>query len=279
MEDKKNILKSLVSVPYTEFIKAFPKKAGSSPGTVVYTGKKRKHKAGIHLIQFSKEQLSHQSIVKADELKNIHSNSNVVWVNLDGVHNEKLIKNIGEVFDLHSLWQEDITNVNSRPSYEELNGKIFLSLKMLYIKEGTLHFENVSIVIGSNFVLSFQELPADVFEPIRKRLEMKDSKIREYGTDYLAYSLVDAIIDHYYYVLEYTGDRLEALEDELQISSDKHLLFAIQDQKREIIKLRRSIYPLREVVGKFEKSDSELIKDTTHKYLRDLYDHTIQVIE
>ena len=278
-KSSKKLLEEIVKLPYKEFIKAFPKTAGSSPGTVVYTGKARKHNAKITQLAYSKANVESKIIKNVDELSGFNKHMGVTWINLDGVHNEKLIKKIGNVFDIHSLWLEDITNVKSRPGYEELNGKIFLSLKMLYVNEGIISFENVSIVIGGNFVLSFQELPGDVFDPIRKRLEVKDSKIREYGSDYLAYSLVDAIIDHYYYVLEYTGDRLESLEDELQINTDKNLLFAIQDQKREIIKLRRSIYPLREVITKFEKSESELIKKSTHKYLRDLYDHTIQVIE
>lgn len=279
MKKKINKFKEIISKPYNEFVKAMPKKAGSSPGTVIYTGRNREHTPKIELIQYSESSLESKTIDSVSELNVIKSNSSVTWINFDGVHNINWIKEVGELFFIHRLWQEDITNVKSRPSYEELNGKIFLSLKMLYIHEGILNYENISIIIGNNYVLSFQELPGDVFDPIRKRLEVTGSKIREYGSDYLAYSLVDAIIDHYYFILEYTGERLEAIEDELQLRSDENLLFAIQEQKREIIKLRRSIYPLREVITKFEKTESELIKKTTHKYLRDLYDHTIQVIE
>jgi magnesium transporter len=205
----------------------------------------------------------------------------VTWINVDGIHEVDLIESIGKQFDLHPLTQEDILNTDHRPKLEDHENYLFLILKMLTYDdtEKELKMEQVSLIIGSTFVLSFQESEGDVFDAVRERLRKAKGRIRKMGPDYLTYAITDAIVDNYFVVLEKIGEEIESLEDELITDPDTETVESIHNLKRELIFLRKSVWPLREAIVGLEKGESDLVQDKTAVYLRDVYDHTIQVID
>lgn len=203
----------------------------------------------------------------------------VTWINIDGIHDVGVIEKIGKEFDVHTLILEDILNTGQRPKFEDMEKYLFVVLKMLRLENGTVVAEQVSLIVGSNYVISFQEQVGDVFEVIRERIRSAKGKIRKMGADYLAYTLLDSIVDNYFAVLENFGERIEVMEEELVVEPDQQTLHQIHGLKRQLINLRKSVWPLREVIGGLERSESELIKDETEVFLRDVYDHTIQVID
>ncbi len=205
----------------------------------------------------------------------------MTWINIDGIHEVEIIEKIGSHFGFHPLMLEDIVNTGQRPKLEDSESYIFIVLKMLYFDEkaGEINAEQVSLIIGSNFVISFQEKEGDVFNHIRERIRSAKGRIRKTGADYLAYSLLDAIVDNYFLILEKSGERIGAMEEEVVANPTPPTLQIIHHLKRDIIFLRKSVWPLREVVNGLERSESKLIKKTTRIFLRDVYDHAIQVID
>ncbi|MFB0509709.1 MAG: magnesium/cobalt transporter CorA, partial [bacterium] len=203
----------------------------------------------------------------------------VTWINIDGIHKVEVIEKIGNCFNLHPLILEDILNTGQRPKIEDFGEHIFLVLKMLYYLEKEITIEQVSLILGPNFVISFQEREGDVFNNIRERIRNNKGRIRKMGADYLAYSLLDAIVDGYFVILEKVGEEIEDIEEKLIKNPTPKTVQIIHNLKREMISLRKSVWPLREVVGVLERGESALIKKTTGIYLRDVYDHTIQVID
>ncbi|HII01573.1 TPA: magnesium/cobalt transporter CorA [Methanosarcinaceae archaeon] len=208
-----------------------------------------------------------------------------VWINVDGLDRVEVIEKLGNCFGIHPLTLEDILNTGQRPKMEDYESYIYTVLKMMLLsKTGEEDLEEiivdqVSIILGPNFLLSFQEREGDVFGPIRERLRKPDSRLRKSGVDYLAYSLIDSVIDYYFVILENFGEKVEELEDELIIDPRPETLHTIQRYKRDMILLRKSVWPLREMINGMQKVESGLIKESTRIYLRDVYDHTIQVID
>jgi len=182
---------------------------------------------------------------------------------------------------LHPLILEDIVNTEQRPKMEDFEQYIFVVLKMLQYneKEDEIIAEQVSLILGSNFVISFQETEGDIFDPIRDRIRNSKGRIRKMGADYLAYALLDAVVDNYFTILEKIGEKIETVEEELVANPIPETLQIIHTMKREMIFLRKSVWPLREVVGGLQRAESALIQESTGIYLRDVYDHTIQVID
>jgi len=197
------------------------------------------------------------------------------------LHELDLIESLGRHFKIHPLVLEDIVNTGQRPKMEGFEDYLFLVLKMLNYDEKTneIRTEQVSLVIGKYFVISFQEREGDVFNQVRERIRKSKGKIRKRGSDYLAYALMDAVVDNYFIVLEKMGEKTEDLEQELLTKPSSETLQAIHSLKRKLILLRKSVWPLREAVSGLTRGDSKLIKDSTIVYLRDVYDHTIQVID
>ena len=193
----------------------------------------------------------------------------------------EIIEKIGTYFGIHSLILEDIMNTGQRPKMEDFEDYIFVVVKMIYYdeKDNEIKAEQVSLLLGSNFVISFQEKEGDVFNPIGERTREAKGRIRKMKADYLAYALVDTIIDHYFIVLEKLGEKIEGMEEDLVTNPTPETLQDIHILKRELIFLRKSIWPLREVVSRLERGESQLIHESTGIYLRDVYDHTIQVID
>jgi magnesium transporter len=205
----------------------------------------------------------------------------VTWINIDGVHDVEVIEKIGRHFDIHPLVLEDILHTGQRPKMENFESYLFIVIRMLYYddEKHETTSEQVSLLVGKNFVISFQEMVGDVFDNVRDRIRGGKARIVKEGADYLAYSLLDTIVDSYFSILEKTGDRIEILEEKLISDPSPETLSIIQKIKREMIFLRRSVWPLREVISSLERDESEIIHESTHVYLRDVYDHTIQVID
>jgi magnesium transporter len=263
------------------FFKKVSKTIGLSPGTLVHIGKKKIEKARIRLIDYDEAQLQEKEPKTVEECFPFKDLPTVTWVNIDGLHDIPIMEKIGKHFGLHPLVLEDILNTEQRPKIEDFDDHIFVVLKMLYYDdgEGEIRAEQISIILGSNFVLSFQERVGDIFNPLRERIRSAKGRVRKMGPDYLAYNLLDAIVDNYFVVLEKLGEQIEGMEEELVTNPTPETLQKIHNLKREMIFLRKSVWPLREVVSRLERGESSLIKETTGIYLRDVYDHTIQVID
>lgn len=262
-------------------IKRRSKKAGLPPGTLVHIGDRKLEKVRITIIDYDEENFEQKQADDIEECFQFKTKPTVTWINIDGLHDVELIEKIGRYYELHPLILEDILNTGQRPKFEDLDNYVFIVLKMLSYDEQSqsINSEQVSMILGRNFVLSFQENIGDVFEQIRERIRNSKGRIRKMGCDYLLYSLLDTIVDSYFSILERLGEKIELLEEQLVKEPSNKTLERIHRLKRELISLRKSVWPLRELISGLERSESELIKETTDVYLRDLYDHTIQVID
>lgn len=252
------------------------------PGTMAYKGKKQATITNIEIVNYSKEHYKRFNSNKVEDAFNFKGNNQVTWININGLNNLVDIETVGLHYNIHPLTLEDIVNTSQRPKLEEFENYLFVVFKMLFIKnDDELHYEHLSLIVGEDYVLTFQEADGDVFDDLRDRLSSAKGRIRTQGSDYLMYTLLDAIVDNYFTVIEAFGDKVEELESVLfqARSADDETPSQIQKLKQEILKIRRSIYPLREVVSRMEKSDFQFIEEKTHSYLRDLYDHIIQVSE
>ncbi|MDH5780420.1 MAG: magnesium/cobalt transporter CorA [Candidatus Bathyarchaeota archaeon] len=247
----------------------------------MYTGEKKTGKVRITIIDYDEAQFQEKEAKSVEECFPFNDKSTVTWINIDGLHQVDIVEKIGRHFNLHPLVLEDIVNTGQRPKMEDFVDHIFVVLKMLYYdeKQKEAGAEQVSFVLGSNYVISFQETEGDVFDPIRERIRMARGRIRKMGADYLAYALIDAIVDNYFIILEHIGEKIEDIEDTLVMNPEPETLQAIHNLKREMIFLRKSVWPLREVISRLERWESPLIDKSTDIYLRDVYDHTIQVID
>ncbi|PLX86607.1 MAG: magnesium and cobalt transport protein CorA [Desulfuromonas sp.] len=256
------------------------KKVGAAPGTLVHIGEKKGEKARITLISYGPERLEEGALRSPSEARETGAGG-VSWLNLDGLHDVPLIEAFGKKYGLHPLVLEDILNTGGRPKLEDYGDYLFLVAKMLFHDEeaGEIRTEQVSFVLGSGYVLSFQEEAGDVFNGVRERLRSGKGRIRRMGPDYLAYALLDAIVDSYFVILEKIGDQLERMEDELIVEATPESLQKIHAFKREMILLRKSVWPLREVLAALQRDETPLVTEATGVFLRDVYDHTIQVVD
>jgi len=258
-----------------------PTKVGLPPGTLVHVGEKQVEKPKITVIDYDEGTFQEKTIEAVEECFEFKETATVTWINVEGLHDVGIIERLGNRFGLHPLLQEDILNTSERPKMEDYGDHIFLLLK-IFVQGNANHDEKiqqVSLVLGSNFVISFQEKETGVFDPVRDRIRKAKGRLRKLGPDYLAYALIDCIVDSYFTVLEKFGDEIGLLEDELVTDPKREILQKIHRLKREMIYLRKSIWPLREVVNGLERLETPLIKPTTDVFLRDVYDHTIQVID
>jgi magnesium transporter len=205
--------------------------------------------------------------------------STITWVRVDGVHDASIVEAVGNVAGLHPLVMEDIVNTSQRPKYDVYDGYGFIELYMLYDRAEGVEVEQVSLILGAGYVLTFQEVDGGVFAPVIDRIKSGKGNIRKYGADYLAYVIVDTIVDHYFHVLESLGERIDAIEAGLLARSGSEALVTINEAKRDILHLRRAIWPVREVLSEMERNEDRLFAEETRVYLRDVYDHVVQVIE
>ena len=263
------------------FMKRTSTRPGLAPGTLVHVGEKKVEKVRIRIIDYDEEKLEERELESVDECFPYADKPTVTWINIDGLHEVEVIEKIGKNFDLHPLVLEDIVHTGQRPKMEEYEGYIFLITKMLSYDEveDKLRTEQFSLILGPNYIITFQEEVGDVFEMVRERLRKGKGRIRKLPPDYLAYALIDAVVDHYFLVLEKIGERVESLEEELVTNPNPETLQTIHHLKRELIFLRKSVWPMRELIGGLERGESSLVGEKTTVFLRDVYDHTIQVID
>lgn len=259
----------------------YKKHVGQVPGTLVYTGEKTNKKLHIESFDYNKEKIEETILLNIEDAIPYKDTDSVTWININGLHYINEIESVGTQYGLHPLVLEDIVNTAQRPKIDEYDDYLFVVLKMLYYDEHeNIYIEQVSLVLGKNYVLSFQEAEGDVFDTIRERLRNNKGRIRGLKSDYLMYALMDAVVDNYFSILETLGNKIEDLEDELFAGNARDNLSAeVQQLKREILKIRRAIFPLREIISHIEKGDHPLILKRTITYYRDIYDHLIQVSE
>ncbi len=255
-------------------------RAGQPPGTLRVKGETGDVPVKITVIDYDAAHFQEKQVHQITECFPFKDTDTVTWINVDGLGNTNVIEELGKCFTIHPLILEDLLNTEQRPKMEDLETYIYLNLKMLSYLESDIEVkvEHVSMIIGSNFLISFQEDIGDIFDPVRERIR-KDGRIRKFGPDYLAYALIDSIVDNYFVVMEKLEGRVEDLEEELVINPTQDSLHKINHLKKDMIFLRKSVWPLREVINNLERSESALIKESTTIYLRDVYDHTIQVID
>ena len=257
------------------------KQIGLPPGTPVFVGQRRPETARVTIIDFDADNVQEVSDASAADCISRKDNPSVTWINVDGLADGDLVDKLAGGLRLHPLVHEDILNTDQRPKVDDYGDYIYLVLKMLRWddKRNEIISEQVSLVLGDGFVLSIQERPGDVFDAVRERIRGGRGRIRTMKADYLAYALLDAIVDGYFSILENLGDKIEALEQSLVETAGPKSLRAIHRLKRENLYLRKSVWPLREVISNLERNESRLITAETVVFLRDVYDHTIHVID
>ncbi len=257
------------------------RQSGLAPGTVVYTGDKTSSDLYIEVFDYDKDSFEEKELSNIEEAFTYSDSEPVTWININGLSRTEAIEKIGLHYKLHPLILEDIANTQQRPKIDEYDEYLFVVLKMLYFdQDEKLSIEHISFVLGKNYVITFQEADGDVFDGIRNRIRTGKGKIRTSGSDYLLYALMDAVVDNYFSLIEVMGNKIEELEDDLfEEKPNDDITYDIQSLKKEILRIRRAVFPLREVVNRIEKSDHTLITEKTQFYLRDLYDHIIQVSE
>lgn len=261
-------------------IKGRSAKSGLPPGTLVHIGEKSDREIRVSILDYNEEYCEERGITSLKDSFYYMDSGSVTWIDVQGLHEIEIIKEFGEK-GVHPLVLEDIVNTDQRPKLEDFGDYLYVVLKMLRPQEGK-HFrlEQISLIIGSYFVISFQEgIGSDVFSEIKQRIRNGKGRIRSMGADYLAYTLIDPVVDNYFTILEDVGERVENLEEMVISNPAPETMRRIQRLKRELILLRKAAWPLREVIAALERRDSKLISDQVAVYLRDVYDHTIQIIE
>lgn len=257
------------------------KQPGLPPGTIVHVGEKKTDKTIITIVDYDENTIQEKRTNFVEESFPFKNSPTKSWINVDGVHQVDILEKIGKHFDIHPLVLEDIAHIGQRPKVEEYASYIFIELNMIFFHESKVELESdqISFVLGNNFLLTFQEKERDIFHPIRERLRSENLRIRKLGVDYLLYSLIDMVVDNYFVVLEKMGEKLEELEETVMSRPTNKTLHLINQTKREMIALRKSVWPAREVISELYRSESPLINDTTDVYFRDVYDHTVQVMD
>ncbi|GDX53063.1 magnesium and cobalt transport protein CorA [Bacteroidota bacterium] len=256
-------------------------KTGLPPGRLVYIGKENPAPVRITVIDYDAENFVEREVKDLKDCFAFKETETVTWINIDGIHHTDVVDKIGAGFNIHPLFLEDIVNTEQRPKVEEGKGYNFIVFKMLDYNNKTknVEVEQLSLIVGKNYLISFQENIGDIFDSVRNRVRNPDSRIRKYGTDYLAYALMDKVIDNYFVIMEKMGERVEEIEDSALTKMDTKFIRDISYLRRELILLRKTIWPLREVINTLLRGEVKEIKPETLLFYRDLYDHTVQVID
>jgi len=260
-------------------LKARSHKKGLAPGSVVYVGTGGADNLKIELLSYNAEQAEERSIT-AEFAALEPSADAVTWVDIDSLQDTELIQQVGARFGIHELVLEDVVNTGQRPKLEEHDGYLYLVLKVLDLDEvGELRSEQISLILGDGYVLSFHDRESEVFSAVRDRIRSDTMRIRKMGADYLLYALVDTVVDDYYEVLESLGETLDSLEDELLVRSGPECAQRLHAVRRELIFMRRVIWPLREMMSDLYRCESPLIREETRPFIDDVHDHVMQVLD
>jgi magnesium transporter len=256
-------------------------KAGLPPGTLVHIGHAKAERVVMHLLDYDAERLQEKEVERVEEVQPLRGGGGIQWLDVSGLHDPALLERIGQEFGLHPLLMEDVLNTEQRPKLEDYDDDLFVVLKRLHYHPGAgeVAAEQVSLVLGQGFVLSFRETEGTLFEPVCQRIRGTKGRLRRLGPDYLLHALIDSVVDEYFGVVEAIGEEIERLEGQILDRPTPVAMRSLHRLKRELIALRKSVWPLREVIGGLERCDSELLSQGLEIYLRDVYDHTIHVID
>ncbi len=256
-------------------------KTGLAPGSLIYTGKKHTDEIKIEVIDYSVDAIREMQLTNVHELAQFNNADSVTWINIQGLHDIAVISKVGELMSLHPLTMEDILDINQRPKVEEFDDHLHITMKMIHHVEGVdkINIEQMSLIAHKHFVLLFQEKPGDVFGDIRHRLQKAEGRARRRGADYLAYLLIDVVIDFYYETLDQIWTKIERLDDLVVSNPNRIGLSELQMIRRDLIQLRRYMHPVRDVVHSIYQSKRKFVSEETLIYVRDSYDHAVQVVE
>jgi len=256
-------------------------KAGLPPGELVHVGEVFADEALTSLVDYSKAAVVEQKVHSIDDILRYEGTDTVTWVNVEGLKNVELIKAIGQHFDIHPLVLEDILNTNQRPKFEDYENYLFIVLKGLFYTEGTfnINHEQVSILVLEKFIFTFKEKQDDLFTPVKQRLKNSKGRLRNLGADYLTYVILDTIVDQYFVLGDLLEEEIESIEDALLSNPTTETLSSIQHVRKELVFVRKSVSPMRELLKAIQRSESTLIHEKTEIYYRDVYDHIIRNIE
>jgi len=263
------------------FIKKHKKEIGLPPDEWYFRGHKKIENVLLRIIDFDSTNLEENSLNKVAEVLKYQAKETVTWFNVDGLHNKEVMEEITEGFSFDNLLMAHVMDTHSRPRVHEFDNCIFLSIKMLQHDESndTISVENLSLIITESVLISFQEKKGDVFEPIRERIRNNKKRIRSSGTDYLAFTLLDIVVDNYIYIISILGDKIEAIEDAVLLDPKQSVIDEINSYKHELNFLRKSINPAKEMILSLSKMESDLINDTTYVHYKELLDNINQAIE
>ncbi|OHE09083.1 MAG: magnesium and cobalt transport protein CorA [Sulfurimonas sp. RIFOXYD12_FULL_33_39] len=256
-------------------------KVGMMPGTLVHVGSVFEAETKISLVDYNKDTIEENNIFSIEELIKYKETDTITWVNVEGLKNVEIIESIGQMFHIHSLVLEDILNTHQRPKFQEEDEYIYIVIKSLALQNEKLSvsYEQISFLILDNFVFTFRETSDDLFSPIYQQLKNSKGRLRSRGSDYLAYAILDVVTDMNFVLIDSLDIVIDSIEDELLTNPTSQTLVKIQQYKRELINIRRSVSPLRELLSGILRSDSTLIRIETHEYFRDIYEHVIHVSE
>ncbi len=255
------------------------KKTGLPPGTLVHIGERKSEKVTVAVFRYSTTRCEELQVEQVDQLSP-PADESVIWINVGGVHKVEMVEMLGKQFSLHPLLLEDVTNTDQRPKLDDYEAYIFLVMKMLSLTDRKdIAVEQVSCVLGKNYVISFQENGTDVFQPVRERLRGGKGRLRQSGADYLLYALVDAIVDQYFAVLEHIGEKIEAVQQAVVDDPKPETLNEIHALKRQLLFVRRAVWPLRDVMTNLSRSDCPFLQQPTKLFFRDVYDHVVQIVD
>lgn len=263
------------------FLKNREKVKGRSPGALVFVGTRKVDTVDIRMMDYDDHHLTDQAMVDINDTNRYKTSESVTWINIDGLHDAETIGRIGRAFDLHPLVMEDILNTGQRPKIDDYTSFLFIVLKMIRFDRQTrmVMNEQLSMVVADRFILTFQERQGDVFEPVRERIRRQKSRIRAGGTDYLAYALMDTVVENYISVIEHIGEQIEDLEEEILSDHDTGVMEKINRFKRETSYLKKSIRPAREAIFQLLRLESDLIHERTRLFFKDLEDLIIHATE
>lgn len=251
---------------------------GTPPGSLSVRPRGRVVEAEIGLIDVSPESLEERRVADVEELAAYLDRTSVTWIDVVGLHDLGPLQSLGDIFGLDLLALEDVLNTGQRPKVQEFGNHLFVVLQLPSLDE-RLRLEQVSVFVGEGWIITLREQPGPVFDPVRERLRRGGTKIRDHGSDYLAYALVDAVVDQYFPLLETLGDRIDELQDVLVDNPERGLLEAVQNLKSDLLSLRHAAWPQRELFDRLIRREFDLVEDGTRVFFQDCYDHTVQILD
>ena len=262
----------------TRFIKKHKQDIGLAPDELVFRGQQKIEQVILRIIDFDSENLTEDDVKTVKEISEFQHSNTVTWINVDGLHNTTIMQEITSAFNLDTLVMAEVLNTQARPRVIEYDNCTLITIKMLRIDEktGKTLMENLSLILTKSVLISFQEQKGDVFEPVRERIRKQKKRIRNGGTDYLTFALLDIVVDNYLYVISVLGEKIETLEENLLLNPNQNIINEINNYKRELNFLRKSIKPAKEMIFSLAKADSDLITDSTHIHFKELEDNISQ---